>query len=60
MSKHGTAGLYFLPPGTIINGLKHVKPTLGKVKYNMAVHDTTIFMQDSAPYVTDGKWLLNI
>ena len=49
MSKNGTAGLYFLTPGTTINGSKYVDLLKSKLLLHMSVHNTLIFMQDGAP-----------
>ena len=49
MSKNGTAGLYILTPGTTMNGAKYVELLKNKLLLHMAVHNTTIFMQDGAP-----------
>ena len=48
MSKNGTAGLYFLIPGSAKNGLKYVELLKQKLLLHMAVQQTTIFMQDVA------------
>ena len=49
MSKNGTAGLYFLTPGTTMNGSKYVELLKNKLLVHMNVHNTIIFMQDGAP-----------
>ena len=49
MSKNGTAGLYFLTPGTTMNGSKYVELLKNKLLVHMNVHNAIIFMQDSAP-----------
>ena len=49
MSKNGTAGLYFLTPGTTMNGSKYVDLLKTKLLLHMSVHNTSIFMQDGAP-----------
>ena len=49
MSTNGTAGLYFLTPGTTMNGLNYVELLREKLTLHMAIHKTTIFMQDGAP-----------
>ena len=47
MSKNGTAGLYFLAPGTTINGPKYLELLKNKLLLRMAVYNTTIFMHRS-------------
>ena len=49
MSKNRTAGLYFLTPGTSMNGSKYVNLLKSKLLLHMSVHNTLIFMQDGAP-----------
>jgi len=49
MSKSGTAGLYFLPPKTTMNGAKYLELLRQKVQLHMEVHRCTIFMHDGAP-----------
>ena len=49
MSKHGTAGLYLLAPGTTMNGLKYVQLLQEKLNIHMVVHNTSIFMHNGAP-----------
>ena len=49
MSKNRTAGLYFLAPGTTMNGPKYVKLPKNKLLLHMTVHSITIFMHDGAP-----------
>ena len=49
MSKNGTAGLYFLTPGTTMNGSKYVDLLKSKLLLHMSVRNTSIFMQDGAP-----------
>ena len=49
MSKNRTAGLYFLTPGTTVNGSKFVDLLKSKLLLHMSVHNTSIFMQDGAP-----------
>ena len=46
---NGTAGLFFLPPGTIINGQKYLDLLKNKLELHMAVHKCSVFMQDGAP-----------
>ena len=48
MSKNGTAGLYFLTPGTTMNGSKYVDSLKTKLLLHTSVHNTSIFMQDGA------------
>ena len=48
MSKNGTAGSYFLTPGTTMNGSKYVELLKNKLLVHMNVHNTIIFMQDGA------------
>ena len=49
ISEHGVAGIFFLPPGTTINGPRYIELLAEKLKVHMAVHNYTIFMQDDAP-----------
>ena len=49
ISKHGVAGIFFLPPGTTMNGPRYIELLAEKLKIYMAVHNCTIFMQDGAP-----------
>lgn len=49
MSKSGTAGLYFLPQGTTMNGAKYVELLREKLKLHMYIHQCSIFMHDGAP-----------
>lgn len=49
MSVNGTAALFFLQPGTTMNGQKYVDLLKDKLELHMAVHNCTIFMQDGAP-----------
>ena len=49
MSKSGTAGLYFLPQGTTMNGTKYVELLREKLKLHMYIHQCSIFMHDGAP-----------
>ena len=49
MSSMGTAGLYFVPPKTTINGKKYVNLLKSKLEINMTVHNCQSFMNDSAP-----------
>ena len=49
MSAKGTAGLYFLTPGTTINGAKYLDLLKDKLKLHMDVHVCYTFMHDGAP-----------
>ena len=49
MSAAGTGGLYFLTPGTTMNGEKYVKVLQEKLQLHMTVHQSDIFMHDGAP-----------
>ena len=49
MSKNGTAGLYFLDPGTIMNGAQYKELLNDKLKLHMEIQNTKIFMHDGAP-----------
>lgn len=49
ISAKGTAGLYFLPHGTTMNGQKYLELLKNKLEPHMTVHDCNIFMQDGAP-----------
>jgi len=49
MSFRGTAGLYFLPPGTTMNGVKYVSLLKSKLELYMRVHNFDIFIHDGAP-----------
>ena len=45
----GTAGLYFLPPGTTMNGEKYLNLLKSKLELYMTVHNFQIFMHDGVP-----------
>ena len=45
----GTGELYFLTPGTTMNGEKYVKVLEEKLQLHMTVHQCDIFMRDGAP-----------
>ena len=49
MSSMGTAELYFLPPGTTINGEKYLNLLKSKLELHMTVHNCQIFMHDGTP-----------
>ena len=49
MSANGTAGIYFLKPGTTTNGAKHAELLKYKLPTHMAVHQSLIFMHNGAP-----------
>ena len=49
MSKYGTAGLYFLPSGTTMNGQNMSNYCKTSWNYIMDVHETESFMHDGAP-----------
>ena len=49
MSINETAGLFFLPPGTTMNGQKYLDLLKNKLELHMAVHKCSVFMQDGAP-----------
>ena len=49
MSVNGTAGLFFLPPGTTMNDQKFVDLLKDKLELHMAIYKCKIFMQDGAP-----------
>ena len=49
ISIEGTAGLFFLKPGTTINGQRYLNLMKEKLQLHMSVHDCIIFMQDGAP-----------
>ena len=48
ISSMGTAGLYFFPPGTTMNGKKYVNLLLNKIELHMTVHICQLFMHDGA------------
>ena len=48
MSVKGTAGLFFVPAGTTMNGQKYVDLLKGELKQHMTVHKCKIFLQDGA------------
>jgi len=43
------AGLFFLDPGTTMNGKKYLELMKEKLELHMAVHNCEIFMHDGAP-----------
>ena len=49
ISTQGTAGLFFLDPGTTMNGKKYLELMKEKLELHMAVHNCEIFMHDGAP-----------
>jgi len=49
ISTQGTAGLFFLDPGTTMNGKKYLELIKEKLESHMAVHNCEIFMHDGAP-----------
>ena len=49
MSVKGTAGLFFLTPGTTMNGAKYLELLKNKLQLHMNVRECTIFMQDGPP-----------
>ena len=46
MSKSGTAGLYFLPQGTTMNGANYMELLQEKLKLHMYIHQCSIFMHE--------------
>ena len=42
MSANGTAGIYFLKPGTTMNGAKYVELLKDKLPTHMAIHQSFI------------------
>lgn len=49
MSKYGTAGLYFLPVGTTMNGEKYLNLLKNHLDIPNGSHGCTVFMHDGAP-----------
>jgi len=49
ISTQGTAGLFFLGPGTTMNGKKYPELVKEKLELHMAVHNCEIFMHDREP-----------
>ena len=49
MSSNGTAGLFFLPKGTTMNGVRYLEMLQEKLQLHMVFHKCTTFMQDGAP-----------
>ena len=49
ISVKGTAGLFFLTPGTTMNGGKYLELLKNKLQLHMNMHECTIFMQYGAP-----------
>ena len=49
MSANGTAGIYFLKPGTTMNGAKHAESLKDKLPTHIVVHQSLVFMHDDAP-----------
>ena len=41
--------IYFLKPGTTINGATYAELLKGKLLTHMAIHQSLVFMHDSAP-----------
>ena len=46
MSANGMAGIYFLKPGTTMNGAKYVELLKDKLPTHMEIHQSLIFMHD--------------
>lgn len=49
MSAMGTAGLYFLPKNTTMNGARYLELLKSKLELHMGVHECSVFMHDGAP-----------
>ena len=49
MSVSGTAGLFFMPPKTTMNGNRYLNLLREKLKLHMKVHRRSVFMHDGAP-----------
>ena len=49
MSANGTAGIYFLKPGTTINDAKYAESLKDKLATHLAIYQSLIFMHDGAP-----------
>ena len=49
MSANGTAGIYFLKPGTTMNGAQYAELLKDKLPTHMAILQSLIFMHDGAP-----------
>ena len=49
MSANGTAGIYFLKPGSTINGAKYAELLRDKLPTHMAMQKSFLFMHDGAP-----------
>ena len=49
ISAKGTAGLFFLPSGTTMNGTKYLGMLKNKLEIHMNIHACSIFMHDGAP-----------
>ena len=49
MSSDGTAGLFFLPTGTSMNGVRYRKMSEYKHDIHMTSHECITFMHDGAP-----------
>ena len=48
ISTQGTAGLFFLDPGTTMNGKKYLELIKEKLELDMAVHNWEIFTHDGS------------
>ena len=48
MSANGTAGIYFLKPGTTINGAKYAELLRDNLPTHMTINQSLIFMHDGA------------
>ena len=46
MSANGMAGIYFLKPGTTMNGAKYVELLKDKLPTHMEIHQSLVFMHD--------------
>jgi len=49
ISTQGTTGLFFLDPGTTMNGKKYLELMKEQLELHVAVHNCEIFMHDGAP-----------
>jgi len=49
IATQGTAGLFFLDPGTTMNGKKYLELMKEKLELHMAVHNYEIFMHNGPP-----------
>ena len=59
MSVSGAASLYFVQPGTTINGGIYLDLLKNKLYIHMVVHDCNVFVNDGTPCNNRSKQIKN-